>query len=68
MGAEGGRDDRAQIAARGESTVPVPYALGFARGTAKPFRVATRGMGTLDAKVGCPLVRPTPRTANAVSR
>jgi len=50
------------FAARGESTVPVPFSLGFAKGTAKPFAVATRGMGSLDAKVECPLPRPAPRT------
>jgi hypothetical protein len=54
------------FAARGESAVELPFALGFETGTAKPFRVATRGMGTLDAKVGCPLPRATPRAAHSL--
>jgi hypothetical protein len=51
------------FAARGESLVPIPFSLGFEKGIAKPFAVATQGRGTLDAKVACPLPRPTPRLA-----
>src|SRR5262249_37744953 len=35
------------FAARGEATSPLPAAIGLARGATKPFRVATRGAGTL---------------------
>jgi hypothetical protein len=56
------------FAARAELTVSVPFAEGFEKGIAKPFRLATGGRGTLDAKVGCPLPRPTPRTAGALRR
>jgi hypothetical protein len=51
------------FAARGESTVPVPFSLGFEKGIAKPFRVATGGRGTLDARIPCPLPRPVPSVA-----
>src|SRR5205807_7712554 len=33
------------FAARGESDVALPYTSGLARGTTKPFSVATRGLG-----------------------
>jgi hypothetical protein len=40
------------FAARGEATSPVSYSSGFARGTAKPFAVATAGRGTLSTTLG----------------
>ena len=36
------------FAARGESSVALPYTSGLARGTTKPFSVATRGIGHVD--------------------
>jgi hypothetical protein len=35
------------FAARGEATTELPFTAGLASGITKPFRVATRGMGTL---------------------
>lgn len=35
------------MVARGEGTAEVPFAIGLASGTAKPFRLATHGRGTL---------------------
>src|SRR5262249_43984478 len=32
---------------RGEATAPLTAAVGFGKGTTKPFRLATRGVGTL---------------------
>ena len=34
------------FAARGEATTTLPFTAGFARGTTKPFYVATRGLAT----------------------
>lgn len=39
------------MAARAETTAPVPYTSGLASGTAKGFRGATRGLGTLRARL-----------------
>jgi len=39
------------FAARGEAQTPLPYTSGLARGTAKPFAVATRGIGRLDLRL-----------------
>ena len=36
------------FATRGESSVALPYTSGLARGTTKPFSVATRGIGHVD--------------------
>jgi hypothetical protein len=36
------------FAARGESSVALPFTSGLARGTTKPFSVATRGIGHVD--------------------
>ena len=36
------------FAARGEATTSLPFTAGFARGTTKPFYVATRGLGRVD--------------------
>lgn len=35
------------FSARGEATIPLTYSSGFAKGTTKPFKLATRGVGTL---------------------
>ncbi len=35
------------FAARGEATGTLPFAIGFEKGTTKPFFLATRGFGTL---------------------
>jgi hypothetical protein len=40
------------MAAHGEATTPVTYSSGFAKGTAKPFVVATGGRGTLVTALG----------------
>jgi hypothetical protein len=45
------------FAARGESLVELPFTSGFARGTAKPFAVATRGIGRLDLRLTLPPAR-----------
>jgi hypothetical protein len=39
------------FAQRAEATEEVLYHSGFARGTAKPFALSTRGLGTLDARL-----------------
>jgi hypothetical protein len=39
------------FAARGESTVPLPFSSGFEKGTAKPFYLATRGLGSLNTQL-----------------
>jgi hypothetical protein len=39
------------FASRGESLVQLPFTSGLAGGTAKPFAVATRGMGRLDFRL-----------------
>lgn len=39
------------FAARGEARIPLPYASGFAKGTTKPFYLATRGLATVDLKL-----------------
>src|SRR5437763_137505 len=39
------------FAARGESDVALPYTSGLARGTTKPFSVATRGLGHVDFRL-----------------
>ena len=36
----------------GEATAPVSYSSGFAKGTARPFAVATGGRGTLSTALG----------------
>jgi hypothetical protein len=35
------------FSARGEATTPLTFSSGFAKGTTNPFRLATRGVGTL---------------------
>ena len=42
------------FAARGEATTSLPFTAGFARGTTKPFYVATRGMGRVDLRLEHP--------------
>jgi hypothetical protein len=42
------------FAARGEATETLPYTSGFARGTTKPFYVATRGIGRVDFRLEHP--------------
>jgi len=42
------------FASRGEAAAPLPYASGFAKGTANPFAVATQGIGSLNTSVTCP--------------
>jgi len=49
------------FAARGESTQSLPYTSGLATGIAKPFSVATRGMGTVDLR----LEQPPPKHRSA---
>jgi hypothetical protein len=39
------------FAARGESTVPLPFSSGFEKGTTKPFYLATRGLGSLNTQL-----------------
>ena len=39
------------FAARGESTVPLPFSSGFAKGITKPFYLATRGLGSLNTQL-----------------
>ncbi len=39
------------FAARGEADAPLPYTSGLARGTTKPFSVATRGIGHVDFRL-----------------
>ena len=51
------------FAARGESTTPLPFTSGLARGTTKPFFVATRGIGSVDFRL-----EPTPRRRAAKRR
>ena len=42
------------FAARGEASQVLPYTSGLARGTTKPFFVATRGIGTVDFQLELP--------------
>jgi hypothetical protein len=42
------------FARRAQATGEVPYHSGFAKGTAKPFYLSTRGLGTLDARMTSP--------------
>ena len=44
----------AYFAARGEATTSLPFTAGFARGTTKPFYVATRGLGHVDLRLEHP--------------
>jgi len=39
------------FAARGEADAPLPFTSGLARGTTKPFYVATRGIGRVDFRL-----------------
>lgn len=39
------------FAARGEATTSLPFTSGLARGTTKPFYVATRGLGRVDLRL-----------------
>ena len=39
------------FAARGEQDVALPFTSGLARGTTKPFNVATRGIGYVDFRL-----------------
>jgi len=39
------------FAARGEARITLPYTSGFARGTTKPFYLATRGLATVDLRL-----------------
>ena len=49
------------FAARGESDTALPYTSGLARGTTKPFSVATRGIGHVDFRLE---ITPRRRTAH----
>jgi len=49
------------FARRAEATGEVLYHSGFAKGTAKPFAISTRGLGSIDAR----LVATTAATATA---
>ncbi|MGB6366204.1 MAG: hypothetical protein WBG93_05185, partial [Thermoanaerobaculia bacterium] len=40
------------FAARGEAEVELPYSSGFSKGTTLPFKLATLGVGSLDARLG----------------
>jgi hypothetical protein len=40
------------FAARGEATSPLPFSFGLAKGTTKPFFVATQGLGRLITSLG----------------
>jgi hypothetical protein len=42
------------FAARGEATTSLPFTAGLARGTTKPFYVATRGLGRVDLRLDHP--------------
>jgi len=42
------------FAARGEATTTLPFTAGFARGTTKPFNIATRGLGRVDLQLEHP--------------
>jgi hypothetical protein len=42
------------FATRGEASTPLPFTAGFARGTTKPFNVATRGLGRVDLRLEHP--------------
>jgi hypothetical protein len=42
------------FARRAEATQEMLYHSGFAKGTAKPFALSTRGLGTLDARMTSP--------------
>lgn len=39
------------FAARGEAREPLPFSQGLAKGTTKPFYVATRGLATVDLRL-----------------
>jgi hypothetical protein len=47
------------MASRASLTQPVPYSVGLTRGTARPFFLTTRGLGTLIADMA-PLAEATP--------
>jgi hypothetical protein len=49
------------FAARGEATTSLPFTAGFARGTTKPFYVATRGLGHVDLRLDHPQRRRSVR-------
>ena len=49
------------FAARGEATTSLPFTSGFARGTTKPFNVATRGLGRVDFQLEHPPRRRSAR-------
>ena len=49
------------FAARGEQDVALPYTSGLARGTTKPFNVATRGIGHVDFRLEISPRRKTTR-------
>jgi len=42
------------FAARGEATTTLAFTAGFARGTTKPFYLATRGLGRVDLRLDHP--------------
>lgn len=48
------------FAARGEALTVLPYAQGFAKGTAIPFALATQGAGTLSTTISPDLLLPDP--------
>jgi len=45
------------FAARGEATNVLPYTSGLARGTTKPFYIATRRLGSVDLRLELPAPR-----------
>ena len=50
------------FAARGEARTSLPYSAGFAKGTTKPFYLATRGLATVDLHLApAPKRRAVPR-------
>jgi len=49
------------FAARGEAQQVLPYSSGLARGTTKPFYIATRRLGSVDLRLEIP--PPKHRTA-----
>jgi len=55
------------MASRASLTQAVPYTSGFSRGTARPFFLTTRGLGTLVSAMA-PLAQPTPTRTDTATR